>query len=161
MSLAPLQNHPHLTPRQRAREVAFQFLYQFENSSGTKIGTPALTELEFEKHAEHFNIPVESHDFALRLVRTTATSFKAIDDMIRKHAENWRLERIGAIEIAFLRLGVAELLFFKDVPASVTINEVIELSKLFGEEDTPTFLNGLLDPISKEEIAMAGKVLSE
>ena len=81
--------------------------------------------------------------------------------MIIKHAENWRLDRISAVDKAFLRMGVAELLYFKDVPASVTLNEVVELSKYFGEADTSAFLNGLLDPISKEPIAVAGKVPSE
>ena len=161
MSLFPLQNHPQLTPRQRAREIAFQFLYRFENSSGEALAIPSQVEAEFEKHADHFQIPPETHDFALRLVRTTVTSAKTIDEMIVKHAQNWRIDRIGAIEIAFLRMGVAELLFFKDVPASVTLNEVVELSKFFGEEETPAFLNGILDPISKEEIALMGKIESE
>lgn len=156
-----ISHHPHLTPRQRAREVAFQFLFKYETMNSEQIGTPAQVEADFEKHASYFSIPPEAHDFALRLVRTTATSLKVIDDMITKHAEHWRIERLGAIEKAFLRMAVAELLYFKDVPASVTLNEVVELSKLFGEADTPGFLNGIMDPISKEPLALAGKVLSE
>ena len=58
-------------------------------------------------------------------------------------------------------MGTAELLYFKEVPASVTLNEVVELSKLFGEAETPAFLNGILDPISQEPLAQAGKVASE
>jgi N utilization substance protein B len=148
------QPHPYLTPRQKAREVAFQFLYRLDLEK-------TVDAKDFEKHAAHFQIPAESFEFAERLVRTTTTCLTAVDDMITKHAQNWRIERIGSIEKAFLRMGVAELLYFKDVPASVTLNEVIELSKLFGEADTPSFLNGILDPIAKEEQTTLGKVVSE
>jgi transcription termination factor NusB len=67
---------------------------------------------------------------------------------------------VGAIEKSFLRMGTAELLYFKDVPASVTLDEVVELSKRFGENDTPLFLNGILDPISKLPEAQSNKVAS-
>lgn len=152
------QPHPFLTPRQRAREVAFQFLYRLDQE---KTLDPATVEKDFERHAAHFQTPADSFEFAQRLVRTTATCMQAIDEMIVKHAENWRIDRIGAIEKAFLRMAVAELLYFKDVPASVTLNEVVELSKLFGEAETPAFLNGIMDPISREATALAGKVASE
>ena len=152
--------HPHLTPRQRAREVAFQFLYQFLTAD-QKMGSPAEVEKEFQKHMKHFQTPDTTTEFAERLVRTTATCIRDIDSMISKHAENWRLDRLGAIERAFLRMGTAELLYFKDVPASVTLNEIVELSKLFGEAETPAFLNGILDPISREPSALQGKVASE
>ena len=148
------QPHPYLTPRQKAREVAFQFLYRLDLEK-------TVDAKDFEKHAAHFQIPAESFEFAERLVRTTTTCLAAIDDMITKHAQNWRIDRMGAIEKAFLRMAVAELMYFKDVPASVTLNEVVELSKLFGESDTPAFLNGILDPISKEDTSVRGKVLSE
>jgi N utilization substance protein B len=80
--------------------------------------------------------------------------------MIEKHAQNWRLERLGSVEKALLRIGVAELMYFKDVPASVTLDEVIELAKHFAEADAPAFLNGILDPVSKEPESMQGKVAS-
>jgi len=154
------QPHPFLTPRQRAREIAFQFLYGLNSDVLNPDGAGQI-EADFEKHAAHFQTPAESFDFAQRLVRTTATCMPAIDEMIAKHAQNWRLDRIGAIEKAFLRMGVAELLYFKDVPASVTLNEVVELSKLFGEAETPAFLNGILDPVSRELQAQTGKIASE
>jgi N utilization substance protein B len=152
----------HLTPRQRAREAAFQFLFHLEQS-GSASGqmVPSEIERDFELHAQHFHIREDSLDFARRLVTTVARSLPTIDGAILTQSENWKFERIGAIEKSFLRMGIAELLFFKDVPASVTLNEVIELSKFFGEEDTPTFLNGVLDPISKLPEALQGKVASE
>jgi len=150
----------NLTPRQKARELAFQFLYRFDREAGSDLA-PGQIESEFEKHSEHFGDFKHSSEFALRLIQTTLKELATIDPLIASMASNWKLERLGSIEKAFLRIGTAELLYFKDVPASVTLNEIIELSKAFGEEDTPLFLNGILDPISKLPEALAGKVPSD
>jgi transcription antitermination factor NusB len=150
----------HLTPRQKSRELAFQFLYRFDRENGAEL-TPEQIEKEFKKHMEHFGEFQHSYDFALRLILTTLRELGAIDSLISTQASNWKLERLGSIEKAFLRIGTAELVFFKDVPASVTLNEIIELSKGFGEEETPLFLNGILDPISKLPQAVSGKVPSD
>ena len=150
----------HLTPRQKAREIAFQFIYRFDQENTPDL-SPGQIESEFLKHASHFGEFAASHEFALRLIQTTLKELNQIDQVIGSFAENWRFERIGAVDKAFLRIGAAELLFFKEVPASVTLNEIIELSKAFGEEETPLFLNGILDPISKHPHAVAGKVPSD
>ena len=147
--------NPHVTPRQKAREIAFQFLYRYDHEIA-----PSQIFDEFTKHAEHFDCPPESFDFAARLTETTIKQLTMIDEMIQKYAQNWRLERIGAVDKSILRMGIAELLFFKDVPASVTLNELVELSKDFGEAETPAFINGILDPVSREPLALAGKVPS-
>lgn len=152
-------SQPYLTPRQRAREQAFQFLYRFDQESKTAL-TPTQIEDEYQKHIAHFETNPESEAFALRLIESTLTHLEAIDVIVLKHLENWRMERLGAIEKSFLRMGTAELLYFKDVPASVTLDEVVELSKRFGENDTPSFLNGILDSISQEPEAQNGKVPS-
>jgi N utilization substance protein B len=152
--------NPHVTPRQKAREIAFQFLFRYDHDGFNNAAAPSQVFDEFTKHAEHFDCPPESFDFAARLAETTIKQLTMIDEMITKYAENWRLERIGAVDKSILRMGIAELLFFKDVPISVTLNEVIELSKDFGEAETPAFINGILDPISREPLALAGKVPS-
>jgi N utilization substance protein B len=146
------RNH---SPRHKAREIAFQFIYKFDYE------TPSTQVFdEFSKHAAHFECPPESFDFAARLAETTLKQLIAIDDMIAKHAQNWRLDRINSVDKSILRMGVAELLFFKDVPASVTLDELVELSKSFGEAETPAFVNGILDPVSREPMAITGKVPS-
>ena len=150
----------NLTPRQKAREMAFQFLYRFDQEKEANL-TPKQIEADFKKHEGHFGGLEQSYEFALRLVQTTLSHLKEIDTLIVKHAENWKHERLGAIEKSFLRIGASELLYFKDVPASVTLNEIVELSKMFGEADTHTFLNGILDPISHEPEALSGKVPSD
>lgn len=148
-------NRPHMTPRHKAREVAFQFIYRFDHESADSFHLE-----DFKKHAAHFDCPAESYEFAARLTETTIKELKKIDEMIQKHAQNWRLDRINSVDKSILRMGIAELLFFKDVPAAVTMNELVELSKDFGEAETPAFVNGILDPISREPLAQAGKVPS-
>ncbi|MBU6153846.1 MAG: transcription antitermination factor NusB [Bdellovibrionales bacterium] len=152
--------NPHLTPRQKSRELAFQFLYRFDRDHEQDL-SPSQIESEFKKHSEHFGEFQHSFDYALRLIQTCLKELRSIDALISSHASNWKMERLGSIEKAFLRIGTAELVYFKDVPASVTLNEIIELSKAFGEEDTPLFLNGILDPISKLPESVAGKVPSD
>lgn len=149
-----------LTPRQKARELAFQFIYRFDGLIDPLVETSEI-ESEFAKHLSHFGGNDFSTEFALRLILTTLREIRKVDETIERCAENWRFERIAAVDKAFLRIGAAELLFFKDVPAKVTLNEIIELSKLFGEKDTPLFLNGILDPISRDPLALAGKVPSD
>ena len=150
---------PRLTPRQRARELAFQFLYRFDQEKQPDLSATQIEE-DYKKHIEHFLSNEESEAFALRLIQTTLHHLETIDPLILKHLENWRLDRLGAIEKSFLRMGTAELLYFKDVPASVTLDEIVELAKRFGEADTPAFLNGILDPISREPEAVENKVPS-
>jgi N utilization substance protein B len=149
-------NRTYSSPRHKAREIAFQFIYRFDQE------TP-MTQVfeEFSRHATHFECPQESFDFAARLAETTLKQLKSIDEMIVKYAQNWRIDRMNSVDKSILRMGVAELLFFKDVPASVTLNELVELAKAFGEADTPSFINGILDPISREPLALSGKVPSD
>ncbi len=89
----------------------------------------------------------ESFAHARRLVEGTLTHRQAIDQRIRAHAENWRLERMPAIDRNILRLAVFEMLHQQGVPKLVVVDEAIELAKRFGSEDSGRFVNGLLDGI--------------
>jgi N utilization substance protein B len=68
-----------------------------------------------------------------------------VDAKIRSLAENWDFERIAKIDLAILRLAIFEMLFRKDIPPVVSINEAIDLSKLFSNADAKRFINGILD----------------
>ncbi len=74
-----------------------------------------------------------------------------IDDIIRKYARNWRLERMSAIDRNILRIAVFEIRFCPSVPGKVAINEAIEIAKEFGGEEAPSFINGILDRIFNME----------
>ncbi len=149
-----------MTPRRIARQTAFQFIYRFDSWDA---GAPAPDELRHELmlHFQHFNTPEDVRDFTLRLVQGTLQNLPAVDDLAKRALENWRLERLGAVEKALLRMGIAELVYFKDVPSSVTLDEIIELAKHFGTEDAGSFLNGVLEPVSKWPETTTGKVASD
>lgn len=88
-------------------------------------------------------------DFAEQLVRGVVANLEKIDATIEAAAANWTLQRMARVDLALLRLGTYELLFCADVPASVSINEAIEIGKRFGTKETPGFVNGILDKIAK------------
>jgi N utilization substance protein B len=69
--------------------------------------------------------------------------------VIKEYSTNWTLERMAKVDLSLLRLATFELLFHPDVPTSVVINEAIEIGKRYGTKDTPAFINGILDKISR------------
>jgi N utilization substance protein B len=87
--------------------------------------------------------------FAWELVRGVWDRQAELDKLIRVFSQNWRLERMGRVELSLLRLAVYELLFSTDVPPKVVINEAIELSRQFGDELSHGFVNGILDAVVK------------
>jgi len=88
--------------------------------------------------------------FAKNLVEGVAKSAEDIDKHIEQASLNWRLSRMPVVDRNILRLATFELLFSKDVPTSVSINEAVELAKRFGEKESGAFVNGILDRIAHE-----------
>ena len=86
--------------------------------------------------------------FANRLFEGAAREVSALDEMIVKHAENWRFERLAAIDRAILRLAIYELRA-TDTPPKVILNEAVDLAKKFSSEDSGAFVNGILDAFRK------------
>ena len=135
--------------RRRAREFALKAMYQVDVSGGTCAQALAglwkglLDGASEEKVAEADEI-----DFASRIVGAADEKRQDIDDLIEKSSKNWRLNRMPVVDRNILRLATAELLFFDDVPVSVTINEAVELAKRFGDKDSRAFVNGILDRIA-------------
>lgn len=72
-----------------------------------------------------------------------------IDEIINKNAVGWTTERMGKVELAIIRVAVYEMEFDEDVPQSVAINEAVELAKKFGQDESASFVNGILAKIAK------------
>ncbi|NWF99924.1 MAG: transcription antitermination factor NusB [Thermoanaerobaculaceae bacterium] len=124
--------------RRRGRELALQMLYQYELA-----GTPPeeiSTSLEELQQA-----PAAAQEFALELVRGVVANLEAIDARIAAQADNWRLDRMAAVDRNVLRLALFELLFQRDTPPAVVIDEAVEIAKRFGSEKSGQFVNGVLD----------------
>ncbi len=91
----------------------------------------------------------QAFDYAKRLVDGALEHREEIDELIRGQADNWRLERMSAVDRNVLRLAVYEFLYEEDVPKLVVVDEAIELAKKFGSEQSGRFVNGLLDGLLK------------
>jgi N utilization substance protein B len=92
----------------------------------------------------------EAFHYAQELVRGTVDHREEIDAMIRGQADNWRLERMPAVDRNILRLAIFEMLYERDTPKLVVVDEAIELAKKFGSEQSGRFVNGLLDGLLKQ-----------
>jgi N utilization substance protein B len=128
--------------RHQGREYALQMLYQSE------VGETPIGDV-----AEHFfdgqTVPEEERRFAVDLARGTILALDDIDVRLRGHLENWRLERLGIVDRAVLRLAVFEFLNEPETPRVVVIDEAIELAKKFGGDESGQFVNGILDAVRK------------
>jgi transcription antitermination protein NusB len=118
-----------------------QMLFQWDMSQQD------VTKLEtvFWKSAK---AAAQTRTFANQLFEGAAHDSKALDELITKHADNWRLERISAIDRAILRLAMHEMRA-TDTPPKVVINEAVELAKKFSSEEAGGFVNGILDTYRK------------
>jgi N utilization substance protein B len=80
-----------------------------------------------------------------------SASLAAIDERITRHAANWELKRMAALDRNILRLAACELVNFSEVPFKVVIDEAVELAKLYGTDESGRFVNGIIDSIRREE----------
>ena len=124
--------------RTEARQRALQALFQLDS-----------TELTIEEAMQHAlsvddETEAKTNAFFEQLVRGTTENLEAIDASLNEKLENWTLARLPKIERTILRLSVYELKFANDAPNKVVLNEAIELCKLFGDEKSSKFVNGVL-----------------
>ncbi|HPV41535.1 MAG TPA: transcription antitermination factor NusB [Spirochaetota bacterium] len=131
--------------RRKAREYALQGLYMHELSA-TPVET--LTRLEWVEN----QIPDPIREFAVTLIEGSIAKMAEIDELIVKYSKNWKFERLSAVDKSILRISIYAMLFLKDIPVIVTINEGIELGKIYGGESSGQFINGILDAVRKHEL---------
>jgi len=143
-------------PRRRGRELALQALYQSDVAEGMS-GTQAAELWRHFDEPQGAPAPGEARKFAQELVAGVIEHRARIDELITSSAEHWRLERLSQIDRNILRIGVYELLCRFDVPTSVAIDEAIEVAKRFGNEDSATFVNGILDHVADVVGAKEGR----
>jgi transcription antitermination protein NusB len=127
--------------RTKSREFAMQMLFQWEMSPQD----PRKLETKFWKAAKAAE---DTKQFANELLEGSARHVKELDALIAQHCDNWRFERLAAIDRAILRLAIHELLTAK-LSHKVIINEAVDLAKKFSGEDSGAFVNGILDAVNK------------
>ena len=134
--------------RRKAREDALQILYQLDLNQHL---TPQMALNHFERL--YLRDQSGIYDFTKRLVLGVGDKLTEIDRRIGEVAANWRPDRMAAVDRNILRLGAYEILFCDDIPAAVTVNEMVEIAKEFGAENTPAFVNGLLDKLKEKSFS--------
>lgn len=130
--------------RRDNRVTAMQFLYSWSINRSQNLDHDLH---EFFSSKEH---PREYYAFAEQLIHGALEKMPDVDARIRSLAENWDFERIAKIDLAILRLAIFEMLFRKDIPPVVSINEAIDLSKSFSNADAKRFINGILDRLKDQ-----------
>ncbi len=140
--------------RRISREAALQFLYQEDFTIGPDQEFGYDLAERFDLFCTLFQVNKKARTYAVELLRGVAGNLGRIDNLIAEAASNWRLTRIAATDRNLLRIAVFEMLEVADVPPEVAINEAVEIAKRFSGEDSPKFINGVLDAI---RTAIVGK----
>lgn len=130
-----------MSTRRDARERVMQALYAHEQSGGdANYVVHMFLNPEFEDD-------LQTQEFAESLFRNTLEVREEADEIIQRHATNWDLPRITTIDRALLRMATAELLAFEEIPPKVSIDEAIEIAKIYSTLDSGPFINGVLDAV--------------
>ena len=136
-----------MATRTQARNAVLGILYAYE--LGNHASIEDATQILEEKKIRH-----KQQDFALGLLNGVLANLKSLDTLINAHLKEWDTNRLGRIECSILRLGAYELCHTQtDVP--IVINEAVELAKIYGDENAPRLINGVLDSIQKMRNAKA------
>lgn len=133
--------------RRISREAALQFLYQEDFTLGPDQQFGYDLAERFDLFCALFQVNKKARPYAVKLLQGIADNLARIDLLIADGASNWRLVRIAATDRNLLRIAVFEMLEMGDVPSEVAINEAVEIAKRFAGDDSPKFINGVLDAI--------------
>ena len=137
-----------MASRRKARILAFQAVYAWDSSGGA---TERLLDFDWLDEEKRASLDEEVATFARLLIGGTLENIVAVDAAITAHLQNWSFERLKRVDLAVLRIGAYSLLFQRDIPAQITIDEAIEIAKEYGSDDSYRFINGVLDGIWKTE----------
>jgi len=143
------------TQRRECRAAALQFLYAWS------INKPANLTDDLHVFLQGLEQPREHYAFAEELIDGVLKNIDEVDGHIRTLAHNWEFDRIARIDLAILRLAIYEMLYRKDIPPVVSINEAIDLSKNFSTADSKRFINGILDRMKDRAGRDARKATTE
>ena len=137
-----------MSNRHLSRTIAMQTLFEwdFHDQKAERLG--AILDHNKKEFAPDF----DDGDFAEHLVRNVIAELPKIDEYLIRFAPEWPIPQITIVDRTILRIGIYELIFARDIPAKVGINEAIELAKTFGGESSGRFVNGVLGAIYREMV---------
>ncbi len=135
--------------RRKARELAMQMLYQSDLGKQTANEVRQLfwkSRLDDEGNP---TVDLETQSFAEDLFRVAMERSDEIDQLIEQHSQNWRVHRMAVVDRNLLRVAIAEMIGFKGTPHPIIINEALEIGRKYAAPESITFLNGVLDAVSR------------
>lgn len=150
--------------RRKSREAAMKLLYQMtvnkeelndviaslkENSEDKDSNLDNNEGVRAEKDAGIININEVDLAYVTNLLKAISENIEVLDLEIEKYLKNWKINRLNKVDLTILRIGTYELMFSDDIPGAVSINEAIEMSKVYSDEKSSSFINGVLDTMLK------------
>ncbi len=139
-----MSNKEIFAQRRAGRMAAMQYLFSWSLNRPTDVAD------DLRLFFEHQEQPRDYYAFGEEIIHGVLERREEVDGHIRSLAHNWDFERIARIDLAILRVAIYEMLFRKDIPPIVSINEAIDLSKQFSNADAKRFINGILDRLKDQ-----------
>lgn len=139
-----MSNKAVFAQRRDGRVAAMQYLFSWS------INVPKNLAEDLRTFFEHLEQPREHYAYGEEVIHGVIENCADIDARIRGLAHNWEFERIAKIDLAIMRVAMFEMVFRKDIPPVVSINEAIDLSKQFSNADAKRFINGILDRLKDQ-----------
>jgi len=124
--------------RKKARDNAFKCLYQLGFDFDLKL--ESVLEYSYEENLS----TEEEKEYMSSLLKGVIANIDAIDEEILKNLKDWSIDRIAKIDLAILRLAIYEIKYVENIPVKVSVNEAVELAKMYGNDTSANFVNGLL-----------------
>jgi N utilization substance protein B len=137
-----------MATRRDGREWALQIIFGFDFNEPGDL--EKVFDYFFSTHVDPAECDERTCEFCKQIVRGVVAHRPEIDAAIEKYARNWKLNRMGVVDRNVMRIAVYELMFCKDVPPAVVLNEAIDLAKYFSNSDSGRFVNGILDRARRE-----------
>lgn len=131
--------------RRKSREQAFIILFEKSFNDDMTIGEIIDIAVEAEV--------IENDTFTEKLAKSAVENIGEIDALIEKNLKGWTMARISKVSLALLRMAICEIKFFEDIPTGVSINEAVEICKIYGSDEDKSFVNGILGSVSRSEEA--------
>jgi len=134
--------------RRKARRAVLEALYAYETTR--EAGVESESAASVEDQISRYKLEGRYADFARQLLLKVTQNLETVDKLMMEKLQHWDISRVTLIDKCILQMGISEILFFPDIPRTVSIDEAIELTKIYGTADSYKFVNGILDTIEEE-----------
>ncbi len=129
--------------RRKAREGVLEALFSHQYSD---VKRDVTVERVLKNKPER----IENSEFITVLFNSVMDNYEWADQIIEKHLQNWEFNRVAKVDLVLLRMGICEIYFLDDIPPKVSISEMVEISKVYSTDESPVFINGILDTVYKD-----------